>query len=52
MLLKLVLAVYTIVYTGVGPVPVMLCIYKTPEIDYNVRIYQPPWEPCAMYRNV
>jgi hypothetical protein len=35
-----------------GPVPVIACVYSSPEIEYNLRKYQPLWEPCAEFRNV
>jgi len=44
--------VFTFVNTPHGPAPAIVCIYKSPEIEYDVHIMQPPWEPCADFRNV
>jgi hypothetical protein len=52
MVLKLVQVVYTVVYTMFGPMPMKVCIYVSPEIEYDVLVYQPLHQPCAEYRDV
>ena len=52
MLWVLIHVTLTWVIMPVGPVPVIVCVYSSPEIEYNLQKYQPLWEPCAEYRNV
>jgi hypothetical protein len=52
MLWVLIHVALTWIATPLGPAPVVVCVYSSPEIEYTLAKYQPPWMPCAEYRNV
>jgi hypothetical protein len=40
------------VNTPTGAVPMWVCIYKSPEIEYTYFVLQPPWRGCAEFGNL
>jgi len=52
MLFVLTYILYVWVNTPSGAMPMALCVYKSPEIEYTYLVLRPAWIGCAEYGNL
>lgn len=38
--------------TPSGPMPMLLCVYKSPEIEYTYLVLRPVWMGCVEFGNL